>query len=186
MMTNQIFSVGLAQYVAMFLKTKSVEDADFKKKYENPDKNLDSCLGFIYRKMADEAIKRNKESKSEMEVITAPDADVLSLAVQYYTDDDLVVTGEKLSDMKIFSASATTFSDEEKAQMRQNAIKKYQDDVIAEQKKKDEERRNKLKAKTKKATTPVLVPDVPQNGNVETPTPQAAPKAECVQMDLFK
>ncbi len=182
-MINDSMNVNFVEYVSMFLENKAVKDADFKAKYENPAKQLNKCIIFIQREILNEAEKNKKENAKVVCAMPSKSA-VLDLAVRYYTDDDIIIEGDELDNVKVLSASATTFSDEEKAQMRQEAIRKYQDDVIAEQKKKDEERRNKLKAKAKKATTPVLVPDVPQNGNVETPTPQEAPKAECVQMDL--
>jgi hypothetical protein len=77
--------------------------------------------------------------------------------------------------------SATTFTDEEKQKMRQEAITKYQEGVIAECKKRDEER--KAKAKEKKASNPVLVPDT-KEVNGEEPK-QEETKGKAVQMDLF-
>ena len=72
--------------------------------------------------------------------------------------------------------------------MREDAIKKYQDDVIAEQKKKDQERKAKqTKGKEKKPTTPVFVPDVPaKDGNEPTKKEEKTEeKPKVVQMDLF-
>ena len=95
--------------------------------------------------------------------------------------------GSALDDMRIVSASATTFTDEEKAQMRQEAIKQYQDSVIEEQKKKDRERKEKAKkAKEKKPAAPVLVPDTPANKSEEpTKKNKAEGKAKAIQMNLF-
>ena len=71
--------------------------------------------------------------------------------------------------------------------MREEAIKKYQDDVIAEQMKKDEERKNKAKAKEKKPTNPVIVPDTTENGENHAKTEtKAEEKPKAVQMDLFE
>jgi hypothetical protein len=69
--------------------------------------------------------------------------------------------------------------------MRQEAIKKYQNDVIAECKKRDEERKAKAKAaKEKKPAAPVLVPDTPKNGE-EPKTETKAEKPVAIQQDLF-
>jgi hypothetical protein len=70
--------------------------------------------------------------------------------------------------------------------MREEAIKKYQDGVIAEMKKKDEEKKNK--GKEKKPNNPVIVPDV-QATTQTSAEPKKETKTEekpkVVQMDLF-
>ena len=132
----------IRQAINLYLTAKAYGDAEFKVKFENPNKNL---------------------------------------------DEDLKLDGTELSDVKVVSASATSFTDEEKAKMREEAIKKYQNDVIAEQKKKDNERKNKAKAKAKKPATPVLVPDTPSNDGEKPATKEtkAEDKPKVVQMDLF-
>ena len=156
----------IRQAISMYLTAKAFGDPEFKTKFENPNKNLDECVLFIQYKM--------------LEKVT--EDEIFALAEQYYLDDDLKIDGTKFNNMKVFSISATSFTDEEKAQMRQEAIAQYQEKVIAEQKKKDEERRQKqAKVKEKKPAAPVLVPDTTEEGE----EPKQETKQEAVQMDLF-
>lgn len=173
----------IRQAIDLYLKAKAFGDADFKKKFENPNKNLDECVTYITYTMY-KRVKEQAEKKSSVGVAIPSDDEVFALAEQYYTDEDLKVDGTELQSIKIVSAAATSFTDEEKQKMRQEAITKYQNDVIAEQRKKDEAR----KAKAKKPTTPVLVPDVPakdgeEPAKTENKTEENKPKV--VQMDLF-
>lgn len=175
----------IRQAISMYLTAKAYNDPVFKAKFENPNKNLDECVTYITYVM----YKRVTEGKHDRQcgVAIPSDDEVFALAEQYYTDEDLKVDGSELANVRVVSASATTFTNEEKAQMRQEAIKKYQDDVIAEQKRKAQELRDKKnKAKEKKPTSPVLVPDTPATKSEE---PKEETKAEdnpkAMQFDLF-
>lgn len=166
----------------MYLTAKAYNEPEFKVKFENPNKNLDECVTYITWCMYKKATEGSKE-KGSMAVAIPSDDEVFALAEQYYLDEDLKVDGTELQNIKVVSASATSFTDEEKAQMRQDAIKKYQDDVIAEQKKKDNERKNK--AKEKKPNAPILVPDTPKTGEEPKTETKTEEKPKVVQMDLF-
>jgi FtsZ-interacting cell division protein ZipA len=129
-----------------------------------------------------------EQKKGGAACIIPSDDEIFAIAEQYYLDEDIKIDGNKFDNVRIVSASATSFTDEEKQKMRQEAIKKYQDDVIAEQKKKDQERKNKAKTKEKKPTAPVLVPDTPSNDGDKPATKtetKAEEKPKAVQMDLF-
>jgi hypothetical protein len=174
----------IRQAINLYLTAKAYADAEFKKSFENPNKNLDECVTYItymmYKKVTEGADKDNKQSVG---VAIPSDDEVFALAEQYYMDEDLKVDGTELRNVRVVSASATSFTDEEKQKMREEAIKRYQDNVIAEQKKKDNERKNKAKAaKEKKPTTPVLVPDTTENGE----EPKQEEKHEsATQLSLF-
>ena len=172
----------IRQVINLYLTAKAYADAEFKKSFENPNKNLDECVTYItymmYKKVTEGADKNQSVG-----VAIPSDDDVFALAEQYYIDEDLKVDGTELRNVKVVSASATSFTDEEKQKMRQDAIKKYQDDVIAEQKKKDQERKNK--AKEKKPNAPVLVPDTPKNGEEPKTEIKTEDKPKVVQMDMF-
>ena len=175
----------IRQAISMYLTAKAYNDPEFKAKFENPNKNLDECVTYItwvmYKKVSED-----KDKKSGVGVAIPSDDEVFALAEQYYMDDDLKVDGSELANIKVVSASATSFTDEEKSKMREEAIRKYQDDVIAEQRKKDEERKNKAKAKDKKPTNPVIVPDTTDKGEKPATTEtKTEDKPKAVQMDLF-
>ena len=175
----------IRQAISMWLTAHAYKHPEFKPKFENPNKNLDECVLYLQYKMLEKVTKEQK--KGGAAVVIPSDDEIFAIAEQYYLDDDIKIDGDKFNNVKVVSASATSFTDEEKQKMRQEAIKKYQDDVIAEQKKKDQERKNKAKAKDKKPTAPVLVPDTPSNDGekpAKTET-KAEDKPKAVQMDLF-
>lgn len=185
----------IRQAISMYLTAKAYNDSEFKTKFENPNKNLDECVAYITYRMyekAKEQVEKEKDKptnkRARVGCVIPSDDEIFALAVQYYLDEDLKVTNWSFNDATLVSVSATTFTDEEKAQMRQEAIKKYQDDVIAEQKKKDQERKEKAKkAKEKKPAAPVLVPDTPTTKS-EEPTKEetkAEEKPTAMQFDLF-
>ncbi len=177
----------IRQAISMYLTAKAYNDTEFKVKFENPNKNLDECVTYVTYKFYSKVKEQAEKEKSNMAVAIPSDDEVFAYAEQYYMDEDLKVDGSALNDVRVVSASATSFTDEEKAQMRQEAITKYQNDVIAEQKKKDQERKNKAKAsKEKKPTAPVLVPDTTENGEEPAKSEtKAEEKPKAVQMDLF-
>lgn len=168
----------IRQAISMYLTAKAYEDTEFKEKFENPQKNLDECVLFIQAKMLEKVTEEQK--KSGAAVVIPSDDEIFALAVAYYLTDDLKVDGDKFNNVKLVSASATAFTDEEKQKMRQEAIKKYQDDVIAECKKRDEERKKKA-SQAKKPASPTLIPDTLNTGA----EPKEAPKEQALQMDLF-
>lgn len=181
----------IRQAINLYLTAKAYKDEEFKKKFENPAKNLDECVAYITYRMYEKAKAQAEQEKetgdksAKVGCVIPSDDEVFALAEQYYTDEDLKVENWHFFDAKLVSISATTFTDEEKQKMREEAIKKYQDDVIAEQRKKDNERKNKAKAsKEKKPAAPVIVPDTTEDG--EKPAEkEEKPKAQAVQMDIF-
>ena len=168
----------IRQAISMYLTAKAYNDQEFKTKFENPAKSLDECVTYITYKMYMKV--KEQAEKNNVGVAIPSDDEIFALAEQYYMDEDLKVDGKGLDNVRVVSASATSFTDEEKAKMRQEAIKKYQDDVIAEQKKKDQERKNK--GKEKKPSTPILVPDT--NDGEEPAKTKTENKPKVVQMEL--
>lgn len=175
----------IRQAISMYLTAKAYTDTEFKSKFENPNKNLDECVLYIQYKMLEKVTNEQKESGAA--VVIPSDDEIFALAEQYYMDNDIKVDGDAFNNVRVLSASATAFTEEEKAKMRQEAIKKYQDDVIAEQKKKEQERKDKAKkAKEKTPTNPVLIPDTPAKKSEEPKSDtKAEEKPKAVIKDLF-
>jgi hypothetical protein len=172
----------IRQAISMYLTAKAYNDTEFKVKFENPNKNLDECVLFIQAKMLEKVTEEQK--KGGAACVIPSDDEIFALAEQYYIDEDLKIDGDTFNNVRMVSMAATSFTDEEKTKMRQEAIEKYQNDVIAEAKKRDAERKAKAKAaKEKKPAQPVLVPDTKENG--EEPKKEEPKKGECVQMDMF-
>ena len=172
----------IRQAISMYLTAKAYNEPEFKVKFENPNKNLDECVLFIQAKMLEKVTEEQK--KGGAACVIPSDDEIFALAEQYYIDEDLKIDGDTFNNVRMVSMAATSFTDEEKTKMRQEAIEKYQNDVIAEAKKRDAERKAKAKAtKEKKPAQPVLVPDTKENG--EEPKKEEPKKGECVQMDMF-
>ena len=170
----------IRQSISMWLEAKAYRDPEFRPKFENPNKNLDECVLYVtyrfYKKAEEEAMK---EKKNTCKVVVPSDDEIFAYAEQYYTDEDLRVEGTTYLDAKIVSFAATSFTEEEKRQQRIDAIKKYQDDVIAECKKKDEERKKKAQ-QAKKPVAPTLIPDASEESEQTQEN-----KEQAVQMELF-
>lgn len=169
----------IRQAIDLYLKAKAFNDKEFANKLKNPSKNLDECVTYItycmYCKVKD------GEDNERVGVCIPSDDEIFALAEHYYEDTDLKVDGNELQSVRIVSMAATSFTEEEKQKMRQEAIEKYQNDVIAEAKKRDEERKAKAKAaKEKKPAAPVLVPDTPADDIDTKPA-----KHEAIMQDLF-
>ena len=169
----------IRQAISMYLTAKANNEPEFKPKFENPQKNLDECIMYIQYKMFQKVKEECEKNRNQVGVVVPSDDEIFALAVQYYEDEDLKVEGVDVNSVKIVSYAATSFTDEEKQKMRQEAIKKYQNDVIAEMKKKDEERKKKAQ-QAKKPASPILVPDTKE----ESEQPEEN-KDKVVQMDLF-
>ena len=168
----------IRQAISMYLTAKAYKDTEFKEKFENPKKNLDECLLYIQYKMLEKVTEEDK--KRGIGVQIPSDDEIFALAETYYINEDLKIEGDKLNDVKIVSAAAVSFTEDEKQQQRQEAIKKYQDGVIAEMKKKDEERKKKAQ-QAKKAASPVIVPDTKEESEQLQEN-----KEQAIQMDLFR
>ena len=173
----------IRQAINLYLTAKAYKDEDFKKKFENPNKNLDECVLYLQAKMLERVTEEQK--KGGAGCVIPSDDEVFALAEQYYIDEDIKVDGTQFNNIKIVSASATSFTDEEKQKMREEAIKKYQAGVISEMKKKDQEKKNK--GKDKKPSNPVIVPDVSATKTSDEPKKETKTeeKPKVVQMDLF-
>lgn len=166
----------IRQAISMYLTAKAYNNQEFKTKFENPNKNLDECVLFIQARMLEKVTEEQK--KGGAACVIPSDDEIFALAEQYYMDEDLKIDGDSFNNVKMVSFSATTFTEEEKASMRHEAIREYQEHVIAEQKKKDEERKQK---KAKKPAAPVIVPDTTEDG--EKPTEE--PTNVATQLSLF-
>lgn len=162
----------IRQAIKMYLDCMASQDAEFAVLYANKDKNLDECLLFIEHTMYQQAKEKAEKDKRQAVCLAPSDDEVFSLAVRYYYDTDLKVEGSSFDEVKLLSMSATSFTDEEKEQMRREAIERYQAEVIAEAKKRDEERKQKKQEKTKKPASPVIVPDNEQPTESHEPTQQ--------------
>ena len=98
--------------IYMYLEQRAEEDALFAKKYRNPAKNMDECVTHIL----------NYVQKSGCNGFT--DGEIFGQAIHYYEENEIEVG--KPMDCQVVVNHVVKLTAEEKAEARQNAVRKYQ------------------------------------------------------------
>lgn len=109
-----------------YLVKRVANDELFAEKYANPDKNIDDCCTYILSQV----------QKSGCNGFA--DDEIYGMAVHYYDSDNIEVG--KASNARVVVNHVVELTEEEKAEARQEAIKKLQDEAY-----------NKMKQPVKKA-----------------------------------
>ena len=102
--------------IYMYLEQRAEEDALFAKKYRNPAKNMDECVTHIL----------NYVQKSGCNGFT--DGEIFGLAIHYYEENEIEV-GNPM-DCQVVVNHVVKLTAEEKAEARQNAVRKYQEEEL--------------------------------------------------------
>ena len=100
----------------MFLEQRAAEDELFAKSYRNPAKNIDDCVTYIL----------NYVQKSGCNGFT--DGEIYGQVVHYYDENEIEV-GKPIQ-CQIAVNHVVELTAEEKAEARQKAIQKYQDEEV--------------------------------------------------------
>ena len=100
----------------MYLEQRAAEDALFAKNYRNPAKNIDDCVTYIL----------NHVQKSGCNGFT--DGEIYGQAVHYYDENEIEV-GKPIQ-CQIAVNHVVELTTEEKAEARQNAIRRYQEEEL--------------------------------------------------------
>ena len=128
------------QTIKAYLDERAKNDELFAVSYAKENKNMDDCVTFILNQ-----VKRSK-------CIGLTDEEVYSLAVHFF-DEDGIEIGNSIA-CNVIVNHTVELTEEEKAQARQDALKKYQ----AEQLRKMQKRTNK--PKTPKAQPEITTPSL--------------------------
>ena len=115
--------------IQIHLEQRAAEDALFAEKYRNPAKNIDDCVTYIL----------NYVQKSGSSGFT--DGEIYGQAVHYY-DENEIEAGKPMN-CQVAVNHVIELTAEEKAEARQNAIHKY-----------EEEELRKLQSRNKPKTAP--------------------------------
>lgn len=110
--------------IKAYLDQRAAEDELFAASYAKPEKSIDECIKYIMQTV--QASGCNGFA----------DEEVYSMAVHYYDEDDLGKI--KGASGRVVVNYHIELSDEKKRAAREQAIAKYQADIIAEQKAKEE------------------------------------------------
>ena len=102
--------------IQLYLEQRAAEDALFAKNYRNPAKNIDDCVTYIL----------NYVQKSSCNGFT--DGEIYGQAVHYYDENEIEVG--KPMNCQVAVNHIVELTAEEKAEARQKAIQKYQDEEV--------------------------------------------------------
>ena len=100
----------------MYLEQRAEEDALFAKKYRNPAKNMDECVTHIL----------NYVQKSGCNCFT--DGEIFWQAIHYYEENEIEVG--KPMNCQVVVNHVVELTEEEKAEARQNAARRYQEEEL--------------------------------------------------------
>ena len=121
-----------------YLEQRAQEDELFAPVFANPKKNIDECVNYIL----------NTVQKSGINGFT--DDEIYSMALHYYDEED-IDAGKPIT-CQVVVNHTIVLTEEEKAQARQKAIQKAQDEAYAKKK----QGKSKPKAKQPEANIPNL------------------------------
>ena len=100
----------------MYLEQRAEEDTLFAKKYRNPAKNIDECMTHIL----------NYVQKSGCSGFT--DGEIFGQAIHYYEENEIEVG--KPMNCQVVVNHVVELTEEEKAEARQNAARRYQEEEL--------------------------------------------------------
>ena len=101
----------------MYLEQRAEEDTLFAKKYRNPAKNIDECVTHIL----------NYVQKSGCSGFT--DGEIFGQAIHYYEENEIEV-GKPMNCQVVGKPHVVELTEEEKAEARQNAARRYQEEEL--------------------------------------------------------
>ncbi len=107
--------------ILTYLEQRAETDTLFAKSFAKTDKNIDDCITYIL----------NTVQKSGCNGFT--DIEVYSMAVHYY-DEDIIEIGNPMNGCQIAVNHVVELTEEEKAEARQEAIKKLQNEAYTKMK----------------------------------------------------
>lgn len=119
------------------LEQRASEDELFARNYRNPAKNMDDCVTYIL----------NYVQKSGCNGFT--DGEIYGQAVHYYDENEIEIG--KPMNCHVAVNHVVELTEEEKAEARQNAVRKYQEEEFRKL-----QNRNKPKATPKQEQTTQL------------------------------
>ena len=100
----------------MYLEQRAEEDTRFAKKYRNAAKNIDECVTHIL----------NHVQKSGCNGFT--DGEIFGQAIHYYEENEIEVG--KPMNCQVVVNHVVELTEEEKAEARQNAVRRYQEEEL--------------------------------------------------------
>lgn len=103
--------------VEVYLTQRAEYDELFAMSFNNPDKNMNDCITYIL----------NSVQKSDCNGFT--DDEVFSMAMHYYDETDIEIG--KPTDCKVVVNHTVELTDEERRQVRLDAMKRIENEIYA-------------------------------------------------------
>ena len=107
--------------IKAYLDKRAQEDTLFAAAYAKPNKNIDECFAYIIG-----------EISKKGSAVYISDEKVFGMAVHYYDEDDIKVSPLPKG-MKVKSSATDELTDEEKAEIKAQAIQTYKQRCIEEE-----------------------------------------------------
>lgn len=134
------------EQLGLWLANRATTDAEFAKDFAKKNKSVKDCVKYIEAKLLQKVmdIRQKSKDKSQCSIAAPTDDEVYAMALEYYGNDDIKLEPTTHDMVKILSFSATTFTEEEKAKMHEEAkqtfiSKERQENAKNEHEKKKEE-----------------------------------------------
>lgn len=116
--------------IKAYLDRFAQDDEMFAEKYRNPNKSIEECCSFI------------ASTVKKMGVCGLDDAEVFGLAVHYYDEDEIKF--DKIN-YSVVCNQAIELTEEEKAEAKAEALRKYQQKMYDEYAKKNSKKKEEPK-----------------------------------------
>lgn len=120
MKTDKTVTDYFKSTIQSYLEQRAIADELFAHVYAKPNKNIDDCITYILNYVKESGING------------FADDEIYSLALHYY-DEDSIEVGKPIQ-CNVIVNHAIILTDAEKAQARQKAIQKVQDEAYAKMK----------------------------------------------------
>ena len=101
----------------MYLEQRAAEDTLFARNYRNPAKNIDDCVTYSSQLRAAERLQRLSRT-----------GEIFGQAVHYYDENEIEV-GKPIQ-CQVAVNHVVELTAEEKAEARQNAVRRYQEEEL--------------------------------------------------------
>lgn len=124
MKSTQFFQKIIAEY----LDGLAAIDSCFAAKFDTNKKSIEDCCNYIIGEISKD-INSDEKAKSGNCCIGMTDDEVYSLAVHFYMEDDLKTTNVNGS-VVIIGNQIPELTEEDKAQMKLEAMEQYKEDVL--------------------------------------------------------
>lgn len=131
---------GVKDAIKAYLDKRAQDDTLFAASYAKQNKSIDECFDYIIG-----------EVRKKGNMVYLSDEEVFGMAVHYYDEDDIKVSKLPRNERVKVNPSAVELTDEEKAEIKAQAIQTYKQRCIDEEAAKAKEQAKKRREAKRKA-----------------------------------